>query len=431
MLYYLFNYLDKHFNFPGAGLFQFISFRAGMAMILSLIITTVYGSRLINFLRYKQVGETVRNLGLEGQSQKQGTPTMGGLIIIAGILIPTLLLAKIENIYIILMLVTTVWMGAIGFLDDYIKVFKKNKEGLAGRFKIIGQVGLSLIVGWTMFFHPDILVRQTITEAPASVSMRSMPGGLKEEIINEKGERLIRVEKATGVYYAKDVKSTKTNIPFYKNNEFDYAKVLKFLGDGYQKYALVVFLLFVIVIITAVSNGANITDGIDGLATGTSAIIGITLALLAYVSGNTIIADYLKIIYIPNSGELVIFASAFVGACIGFLWYNAFPAQVFMGDTGSLTIGGIIAVFAIMIRKELLIPVLCGVFLIENLSVILQVSWFKYTKKKYGEGRRIFLMSPLHHHFQKKGYHESKIVTRFWIVGILLAIITIVTLKLR
>jgi phospho-N-acetylmuramoyl-pentapeptide-transferase len=431
MLYYLFNYLDKQFDFPGAGLFQFISFRAGMAMILSLIITTVYGSRLINYLRYKQVGETVRNLGLEGQSQKQGTPTMGGLIIIAGILIPTLLLSRLDNIYIILMIVTTVWMGAIGFLDDYIKVFKKNKEGLAGRFKIVGQVGLSLIIGWTMFFHPDILVRKTVSEAPASVKTRNIPGGFKEEIINEKGEKLIRVEKSTGVYYAKDVKSTITNIPFYKNNEFDYAKVLKFLGDDYQKYVLVVFLLFVIVIITAVSNGANITDGIDGLATGTSAIIGITLALLAYVSGNTIIADYLKIIYIPNSGELVIFASAFVGACIGFLWYNAYPAQVFMGDTGSLTIGAIIAVFAIMIRKELLIPILCGVFLIENLSVILQVTWFKYTRKKYGEGRRIFLMSPLHHHFQKKGYHESKIVSRFWIVGILLAIITIVTLKLR
>lgn len=431
MLYYLFSYLDKHFDFPGAGLFQFISFRAGMAMILSLIITTVYGSNLINYLRYKQVGETVRNLGLEGQSQKQGTPTMGGLIIIAGILIPTLLFAKIDNVYVVLMLITTVWMGAIGFLDDYIKVFKKNKEGLAGKFKVVGQVGLSLIVGYTMFFNSNILVRQVVSEVPAAAYVRPIPGGVKEEIINEKGEKLIRVEKATGVYYAKDVKSTKTNIPFYKNNEFDYSKVLKFLGPGYDKYALVVFLLFVIVIITAVSNGANITDGIDGLATGTSAIIGITLALLAYVSGNTIIADYLKILYIPNSGELVIFASAFVGACIGFLWYNAYPAQVFMGDTGSLTIGGIIAVFAIMIRKELLIPILCGIFLVENLSVIMQVSYFKYTKKKYGEGRRIFLMSPLHHHFQKKGYHEAKIVSRFWIVGILLAIITIVTLKLR
>jgi phospho-N-acetylmuramoyl-pentapeptide-transferase len=402
-----------------------------MAMILSLVITTVYGNRLINYLRYKQVGETVRNLGLEGQSQKQGTPTMGGLIIIAGILIPTILFARLENIYIILMIVTTVWMGAIGFLDDYIKVFKKNKEGLAGRFKIVGQVGLSLIIGWTMFFHPDILVRQTISEVPIVTKTQKTGNIIKEEIYTENGEKLIRVEKSNGIYYAKDVKSTITNIPFYKNNEFDYAKVLKFLGDDYEKYALVVFLLFVIVIITAVSNGANITDGIDGLATGTSAIIGITLALLAYVSGNTIIADYLKIIYIPNSGELVIFAASFVGACIGFLWYNAYPAQVFMGDTGSLTIGGIIAVLAIMIRKELLIPILCGVFLIENISVIMQVSWFKYTRKKYGEGRRIFLMSPLHHHYQKKGYHESKIVSRFWIVGILLAIVTIVTLKLR
>jgi phospho-N-acetylmuramoyl-pentapeptide-transferase len=329
------------------------------------------------------------------------------------------------------MIVTTVWMGAIGFLDDYIKVFKKNKEGLAGRFKIVGQVGLSLIIGWTMFFHPDILVRQTISEVPIVTKTQKTGNIIKEEIYTENGEKLIRVEKSNGIYYAKDVKSTITNIPFYKNNEFDYAKVLKFLGDDYEKYALVVFLLFVIVIITAVSNGANITDGIDGLATGTSAIIGITLALLAYVSGNTIIADYLKIIYIPNSGELVIFAASFVGACIGFLWYNAYPAQVFMGDTGSLTIGGIIAVLAIMIRKELLIPILCGVFLIENISVIMQVSWFKYTRKKYGEGRRIFLMSPLHHHYQKKGYHESKIVSRFWIVGILLAIVTIVTLKLR
>lgn len=431
MLYYLFNFLDKQFDFPGAGVFQFISFRAGMAIILSLIITTVYGNTLIKYLRAKQVGETVRNLGLEGQIQKQGTPTMGGLIIIAGVLIPTLLFARLDNIYIILMLITTVWMGVIGFLDDYIKVFKKNKEGLAGRFKIVGQVGLALIIGWTMFFHPNILVRQTVTDAlPVSKEVAAR-GGFKEEIINANGEKLVRVEKSTGVYYAKDVKTTITNIPFYKNNEFDYSKVLKFLGDDYEKYALVVFLLFVIVIITAVSNGANITDGIDGLATGISAIIGITLALLAYVSGNTIIADYLKILYIPNSGELVIFAAAFVGACIGFLWYNTYPAQVFMGDTGSLTIGGIIAVFAIMIRKELLIPILCGVFLIENLSVIIQVSWFKYTRKKYGEGRRVFLMSPLHHHFQKKGYHESKIVTRFWIVGILLAIITIVTLKLR
>jgi len=433
MLYYFFAYIDNHYNFPGAGLFKFISFRAAIAIILSLIITTVYGSKLINYLRLKQVGETVRNLGLEGQIQKSGTPTMGGLIIIAGILIPVLLFAKLENIYIILLIVTTLWMGAIGFLDDYIKVFKKNKEGLAGRFKIVGQVGLSLIVGYTMFYHSNILVRQTVSKVPTNYN-KSIPKqtmGSLQEVISTNGKKLIRIQKADGVYYAEDVKSTVTNIPFYKNNEFDYAKVLKFLGDDYEKYALIVFLLFTIVIVTAVSNGANITDGIDGLATGTSAIIGLTLALLAYVSGNIITADYLNILYIPNSGEMVIFAGAFVGACIGFLWYNAYPAQVFMGDTGSLTIGGIIAVFAIAIRKELIIPVLCGVFLIENLSVIIQVFWFKFTKKKYGTGRRVFLMAPLHHHFQKKGHHESKIVTRFWIVGILLAVITIVTLKLR
>ncbi len=413
MLYYLFTWLDKQYDIPGAGLFQFISFRTAMAVILSLILTTVYGSRLIRILRAKQVGESVRNLGLEGQMQKQGTPTMGGLIILLGILLPTILFAKIDNIYIILMLVTTVWMGLIGFVDDYIKVFKKDKEGLAGRFKIMGQVGLALIIGWTMYFHPDIVVREQVT-LPAKVSSPLE--------VHKRGDQF---------YYTQDLKSTITNVPFYKDNEFDYAKVLTVFGDGYEKYSLVVFLLFVIVIVTAVSNGANLTDGIDGLATGTSAIVGITLAILAYVSGNTIFADYLNIMYIPNSGELVIFAGAFVGACVGFLWYNSYPAQVFMGDTGSLAIGGIIAAFAIMIRKELLIPVLCGVFLVENLSVIMQVSYFKYTKRKFGEGRRIFLMSPLHHHYQKKGYHEAKIVTRFWIVGILLAIITIVTLKLR
>jgi phospho-N-acetylmuramoyl-pentapeptide-transferase len=413
MLYYLFTYLDRQFDIPGAGVFQYISFRTGSAIILSLIITTVYGSRLIKYLHAKQVGETVRNLGLEGQMNKQGTPTMGGIIILLGILIPTLLFAKLENIYIILMLVTTVWMGVIGFIDDYIKVFKKDKEGLAGRFKIMGQVGLALIIGWTMYFHPAIVVRQQVTlpavaDAPLEVH-----------------------KKGNDYYFTQNLKSTKTNVPFYKNNEFDYAKVLSVFGEGYDKYALVVFLFVVIVIIAAVSNGANITDGIDGLATGISAIIGITLAILAYVSGNTIIAEYLNIMYIPNSGELVIFAGAFVGACVGFLWYNSFPAQVFMGDTGSLAIGGIIAAFAIMIRKELLIPILCGVFLIENLSVLIQVGWFKYTKNKYGEGRRIFLMSPLHHHYQKKGYHEAKIVMRFLIIGIMLAILTIVTLKLR
>jgi phospho-N-acetylmuramoyl-pentapeptide-transferase len=413
MLYYLFTYLDQQYNFPGAGVFQYISFRTGMAVILSLFLTTVYGNRLIKILRAKQVGETVRNLGLEGQMQKQGTPTMGGLIILLGILVPTLLFAKLENIYIILMLVTTVWMGVIGFIDDYIKVFKKDKEGLAGRFKILGQVVLAVIIGWTMYFHPDIVVRETVT----------LPAKIQAPLeVHKRGNEY---------YYTQDLKSTVTNVPFYKNNEFDYAKVMNVFGKNMEDYALVIFLLFVIVIITAVSNGANMTDGIDGLATGTSAIIGITLAILAYVSGNVIFAEYLNIVYIPNSGELVVFAGAFVGACVGFLWYNSFPAQVFMGDTGSLAIGGIIAAFAIMIRKELLIPILCGVFLLENLSVIMQVSYFKYTKKKYGEGRRIFLMAPLHHHYQKKGYHESKIVTRFWIVSIMLAILTIVTLKLR
>jgi phospho-N-acetylmuramoyl-pentapeptide-transferase len=415
MLYYLFEYLNQHYEFPGLRLFQYITFRTSLAIIISLIITTVYGRRLINYLQKMQVGETVRNLGLEGQMQKQGTPTMGGIIILAGILVPTLLLANLTNIYVILMIVTTIWMGIIGFVDDYIKVFRKNKEGLAGKFKIVGQVGLALIIGWTMYFNPNIVVRQTVDET--SVSKADAP-----MVLRQKGESF---------YYTQDVKSTLTNVPFYKNNEFDYAKVLKFLGPGYEKYAFMVFLAFTVFIITAVSNGANITDGIDGLATGTSAIIGITLGLLAYVSGNTVIADYLNIMYIPNSGELMIFAGAFVGACVGFLWYNSYPAQVFMGDTGSLAIGGIIASFAIMIRKELLIPILCGLFLIELVSVIMQVSYFKYTRKKFGEGRRIFLMSPLHHHYQKKGYHEAKIVTRFWIIGILLAIITVITLKLR
>lgn len=413
MLYYLFNYLNKNYNIPGTGVFQYITFRTAMAVIVSLLITTVYGRRLIDYLRFKQVGETVRNLGLEGQMQKAGTPTMGGLIILLGILVPTLLFAKLDNIYIILMLITTVWLGAIGFLDDYIKVFKKNKEGLAGRFKIIGQVGLALIIGWTMYFHSDITIRQTVTlpvkyDAPVDFHMK-----------NDKP------------VYTQDIKSTKTTMPFYKFNEFDYGKVVKFLGKGYEKYTLVVFLFFTIVIITFISNGANITDGIDGLATGTSAIIGMTLAILAYVSGSVFFADYLNIMYIPNSGELMVFGGAFVGACVGFLWYNSYPAQVFMGDTGSLAIGGIIAVFAIMIRKELMLPVLCGVFVVENVSVMLQVGWFKYTRKKFGEGRRIFLMAPLHHHYQKKGFHEAKIVTRFWILCIMLAIVTIITLKLR
>jgi len=420
MLYLLFEYLHKHYDFPGLRLFQYLTFRSSLSIILSLIITTVYGRRIIDYLRMKQVGETVRNLGLEGQMQKQGTPTMGGIMILMGILIPTILFANITNIYVILMIITTLWMGAIGFLDDYIKVFRKNKEGLAGRFKVVGQVGLAVIVGVTMYFHPNIVVRQTVDET-AKVNTAKVQSSAPM-VLRKKGETY---------YYTQDIKSTKTNIPFYKNNEFDYAKVVKFLGEGYEKYAFIVFLAFVIIIVTAVSNGANLTDGIDGLATGTSAIIGITLGIFAYVSGNTVIADYLNIMYIPNSGELIIFAGAFVGACIGFLWYNSYPAQIFMGDTGSLTIGGIIAVFAIMIRKELLILIICGVFLVEVLSVSLQVTYFKYTKKRFGEGRRIFLMSPLHHHYQKKGYHEAKIVTRFWIIGILLAVIAFVTLKLR
>lgn len=414
MLYYLFTWLQENMHIPGAGLFQYISFRTAMAVIVSLIITTVYGGRLIRALHNKQVGETIRDLGLDGEKQKAGTPTMGGLIIIAGILIPTLLFAKLDNIYVIILIITTVWMGAIGFLDDYIKVFKKNKEGLAGRFKVIGQIGLGTLIAITMYFHPDIVARQQVQNPTSTKAVQIMTD-------TQTGER----------YYAENVKSTKTNIPFYKNNEFDYAKVLSMFGLNSSLATFIVFLIVVVFIVTAVSNGANITDGIDGLATGTSAIIGITLAILAYVSGNVIFSDYLNIMYIPNSGELVIFAGAFVGACTGFLWYNAFPAQVFMGDTGSLAIGGIIAAFAILIRKELLIPILCGVFLIENVSVILQVSYFKYTKKKYGEGRRIFLMSPVHHHYQKKGYHESKIVMRFFIVSIILAILTIVTLKVR
>lgn len=414
MLYFLFEYLNAHYEFPGLRLFQYITFRTSLAIIISLIITTVYGRRLINYLHKMQVGETVRNLGLEGQMQKQGTPTMGGIIILLGILVPTLLLANLTNVYVILMIVTTLWMGAVGFVDDYIKVFKKNKEGLAGRFKIVGQVGLALIIGWTMYFNPNIVVRKTVDEKAGTKNVAPM-------VLRQRGDKF---------YYTQDVKSTITNYPFYKTHELDYAKVLNFL-PGSEKYAFIVFIIFVVIIITAVSNGANITDGIDGLATGTSAIIGITLGLLAYVSGNTMIADYLNILYIPNSGELVIFAGAFVGACVGFLWYNSYPAQVFMGDTGSLAIGGIIAAFAIMIRKELLIPVLCGVFLIETVSVMIQVSYFKYTKKRFGEGRRVFLMAPLHHHYQKKGYHEAKIVTRFWIISILLAIITLITLKLR
>lgn len=404
MFYYLFTYLQEEFNLIGAGVFQYISFRAGMAALLSLIITITFGKKLINFLRRKQVGESIRDLGLEGQMEKKGTPTMGGIIIIMAIILPTLFFSKIANIYVVLILVATVWMGLIGFLDDYIKVFKKNKKGLRGIFKIIGQIGLGLIVGLTLYYHSEVVVREF-----------------------EPGQSIgSGIEMSELVY--EDVKSTKTTIPFTKKNELDYSIFTFGTGDW---LTMPIYVGIVILIIMAVSNGANITDGIDGLTAGTSAIIGLTLALLAYVSGNIIFSDYLNIMYIPGSGELVIFCAAFVGACIGFLWYNAYPAQVFMGDTGSLALGAIIAVLALTIRKELLIPILCGIFLIENISVILQVSYFKYTRKKYGEGRRIFLMAPLHHHYQKKNLHEAKIVSRFWTVGILLAIITLATLKLR
>lgn len=406
MLYYIFQYLDKAFDVPGAGVFQYITFRSALAFILSLLIATIYGKKIINYLRNQQVGETVRELGLEGQTAKAGTPTMGGIIIILATLIPVLLLAKLNNIYIILLIVTTLWMGTIGFIDDYIKIFKKDKQGLKGIFKVIGQVGLGLIVGTVLYLSPDVTVRKDTLTSRVKIENNIKPSDLEE-------------------------KSTATTIPFMKNNEFDYAEVLSFMGDDYKSYAWLIFIPMVILIITAVSNGANLTDGIDGLAAGTSAISVLTLGLFTFVSGNIIFSDYLNIMYIPNSGEMTVYIAAFVGALVGFLWYNAYPASVFMGDTGSLTIGGIIAVIAIAIRKELMIPVVCGIFLAENLSVIIQVSYFKYTKKKFGEGRRIFLMSPLHHHYQKKGYHESRIVTRFWIVGILLAIFSLVSLKLR
>ena len=416
MLYYLFDYLEREFDVPGAGVFQYISFRSAMAIILSLVISMLFGKRLIALLQKRQVAETIRDLGLNGEDAKRGTPTMGGLIILAAILIPALLFAKLDNIYIILILISTVWLGLIGFLDDYIKVFKKNKKGLAGKFKVMGQVGLGLIVGLTMYFHEDVTVKEFYAEDEVT-----------QEYIMENG--LVKQELDGEIYYTtNDIKSTKTTIPFMKGNELEYAN---WLPKGLRDYAWLIYIPLIIIIITAVSNGANLTDGIDGLASGVSAIVGATLAVFIYVSGNTIFSDYLNIMYIPDIGELVIFTAAFVGACIGFLWYNSFPAQVFMGDTGSLAIGGIIAVLAVMVRKELLIPLLCGIFLVENLSVMLQVAYFKYTKRKYGEGRRIFKMSPLHHHYQKLNYHESKIVTRFWIVGIMLAILTIVTLKVR
>ena len=417
MLYHLFKYLNNHFDFPGSGLFEFISFKAALAVITSLIITLVFGGKLIRFLHKKQVGETVRDLGLEGQLEKSGTPTMGGIIILAGILIPTILFADLSNIYIQLMLLSTVLLGAIGFIDDYIKVFKKNKEGLAGRFKVFGQIAVGLIVASSLYFHSDVTIKSKVGDI-------NNPVGIEQSEVNG----LLSFEDESNWF---ETRSTKTTIPFIKNNEFDYSWLLTWINNDLEKYTWIIFIPLVIIIVTAVSNGANITDGLDGLATGTSAIIGTTLAIFAYLSGNLVFADYLNILFIPESSELVIFISSFVGACIGFLWYNSYPAKVFMGDTGSLALGGIIAVFAIAIRKELLIPVFCGVFLIENLSVILQVSYFKYTKKKFGEGRRIFLMSPIHHHYQKKGVHEAKIVARFWILGILLAVLSIVTLKIR
>lgn len=408
MLYYLFQFLDRQWDVPGTGVFQYITFRSGLAVILSLLISTIFGKRIINFLRRQQIGETVRDLGLEGQTQKAGTPTMGGLIIIFSTLVPVLLLAKLDNIYIMLLVVTTLWMGTIGFIDDYLKIHKKDKEGLKGKFKVVGQVGLGLIVGYVLYFHPNVTIRTDTSRVD----------------IFQEGRNVITQTPT-------EEKSTATTIPFFKNNEFDYAEALSFMGDGYEKWAWLIFIPVVIFIITAVSNGANLTDGIDGLAAGTSAIVVLTLGIFAFVSGNIIFSNYLNIMYIPNSGEMTVYIASFVGALVGFLWYNTYPASVFMGDTGSLTIGGIIAVLALAVRKELLVPVLCGIFLAENLSVVAQVGFFKYTKKKFGEGRRIFLMAPLHHHYQKKGYHESKIVARFWIVGILLAIFSLVSLKLR
>lgn len=405
MLYYLFEFLEKQYQFPGASLFGFLTFRASLAIITSLLIATVFGKKIIEYLQLKQIGETVRDLGLAGQKQKAGTPTMGGLIIIIATLVPVFLFAKLAEIYIVLLIATTLWMGAIGFLDDYIKIFKKDKAGLKGVFKVLGQVVLGLIVGATLYFHPGVTMKEAVVTP-------------KTEVVKSR-------------FLGPEIKSTKTTIPFTKNNELEYSDWISWTGEGAEKYAWLIFIPVVIFIVSAVSNGANLTDGIDGLAAGTSAIIAVTLGVFAWISGNVIFSDYLDIMFIPRVGELVVFIAAFVGALVGFLWYNAFPAQVFMGDTGSLTIGGIIAVIAIIIRKELLIPLLCGVFFAESLSVMLQVGYFKYTKKKLGKGVRIFLMSPLHHHYQKLGYHESKIVSRFWIVGILLAVLTIVTLKLR
>lgn len=406
MLYYLFEYLESEYQFPGASLFGFLSFRAAMAVLFSLVFATVYGKRIILLLRKRQVGEIIRNLGLEGQQEKEGTPTMGGIIIIMATLIPTLLFARLDNIYVILLIITTLWMGVIGFIDDYIKIFRKSKKGLKGRFKILGQVVLGLIVGATLYFHPDVTIKEDAVVTPTEIT-------------------------ASQAEQSGEIKSLMTNVPFFKDNQLDYSNLVSWIGEGAEKYAWILFIPIVIFIVTAVSNGANLTDGIDGLAAGSSAIIVLTLGIFSWVSGNVIFSDYLDIFFIPRAGEMVVFVAAFVGALVGFLWYNAYPAQIFMGDTGSLTIGGVIAVIALIVRKELLIPLLCGIFFAESISVMLQVSYFKYTKRRLGEGKRIFLMAPLHHHYQKKGYHESKIVTRFWIVGILLAIVTIVTLKIR
>ncbi|MFW5725237.1 MAG: phospho-N-acetylmuramoyl-pentapeptide-transferase [Bacteroidota bacterium] len=418
MLYHLFTYLDRVYDLPGAGLFQYISFRAGSALIVSLFISLIFGKRIINYLQKKQVGEIIRNLGLEGQMQKQGTPTMGGTIIIASIVIPGLLFSDLTNIYVLLLLFSTLWLGAIGFVDDYIKVFLKNKKGLHGKFKVMGQIGLGLIVGSVLYFNDNVVIREKVVPDFQFIT--------SDELLEIDGMMRSPDEAVT-----ETLKSTKTTIPFFKNNEFDYSVLLRWMGDGYERWTFLLFIPIVILIITAVSNGANMTDGLDGLATGTSAIIGVALGVLAYVSGNVIFSDYLNIMYIPNTGEMVIFVAAFVGACVGFLWYNSYPAQVFMGDTGSLSLGGIIAVFAIIIRKELLIPIMCGIFFVESLSVMMQVAWFKYTRKRFGEGRRIFRMAPLHHHYQMLGYHEAKIVQRFLIVGIILAVISIITLKVR
>nr|MBD3620892.1 phospho-N-acetylmuramoyl-pentapeptide-transferase [Sunxiuqinia sp.] len=416
MLYLLYEWL-KNFDIPGWGMVPYISFRSGAAVLTSLLITLGFGGKLIKYLQLKQIGEDVRDLGLEGQIQKKGTPTMGGLIILASIIIPTLLFARLDNIYILLMLITTAWLGLIGFADDYIKVFRKDKEGLAGKFKILGQVSLGILVASTLYFSDEVIVREKVL---------GVSGDFKKEIVVdiETGMQEVR-------FITNDVKSTRTTIPFIKNHEFDYAWLVPFAGEHGEFWRWLIYALAIILIITAVSNAANLTDGIDGLATGTSAISGATLGILAYVSGNIIYADYLNIMYIPNIGELTVFIAAFIGATVGFLWYNSYPAQVFMGDTGSLALGGILAVFAVAIRKEILIPLLCGIFVLENFSVVIQVAYFKYTKRKYGEGRRVFLMSPIHHHYQKKGIPESKIVTRFWIVGIILAVLTIVTLKMR